>query len=230
MKNFFKKFAKKETWIWFALSFIYIIPLVLIFDQATKWLFKLLLEENQAVTVIPGFFFFRLQFNTGASWSFLADWGIWGRIILLLISLAMSGLIMFFFIRKFKTLNTLYRVGLTLMAGGAMGNLIDRALYWQAIVGHDGVIDWISFHIPYYAFSKGEWSYYRFPTFNIADSALVIGAIVLLVAVIIDLIVDARKKAKAGEYKYSPKELAKMEKEKSVNQTEEKADAKDNNK
>ena len=104
------------------------------------------------------------------------------------------------------------------MAGGAIGNLIDRALYWQAIVGHDGVIDFLSFHIPYYDFNASKWTYYLFPTFNVADSALTIGVIVLLVAVIIEMVQESIKKAKQGEYKYSPKELEarkKAEQEKS---------------
>ncbi len=222
MKEFFKKFTKKETWKWIFLSFIWVIPLSIIIDFGTKWLFNsiLTLDDTPGVQVIPGFFYLALRHNIGAAWSFsfIPD-EFWGRMILLAISLIMSGVLLFFFIKKFKSLNTLYRIGLTLMAGGAIGNLIDRAFYWKAIVGHDGVIDFLSFYVPYLDFSTGKFVT-PFPTFNIADSCLTIGAVVLVVAVVIETIKDIIKKQKAGEYKYSPKELKEMEKtkEQSVNE------------
>ena len=229
MKEFFASLKTKEGWKRVALSFAYIIPLVIIVDLITKWVMNLSIPhewiqtasgeylKSDPVTVIPNFFYFSLEHNPGAAWSFLANLGVWGRIILLTISIVMSGVLLYFYIRKFKTLNTLYRIGLTLMAGGAMGNLIDRAFYWRGLGGPNGVIDFLSFHLWYP--SKNGWTYYIFPTFNIADSALVIGSIVLLVAVIIEMIKDAIEKAKKGEYKYSPKELEKMKKEEESSQT-----------
>ncbi len=222
MKNFFKKLGTKEFWKWFALSFIYVPFIAVVLDASTKWIANLTLKgvSFPGQQVIPGFAYFWLQYNTGASWSFLANLGVWGRIILLAVSIIMSAVLLFFFISKFKVLNTLYRLGLTLMAGGAIGNLIDRALYWEAIVGHDGVIDFLSFHIPYYHIADGKWTYYLFPTFNVADSCLTIGTIVLLVAVVIDLVKDSIAKAKRGEYKYSPKELEKMRAEQEAKEKE----------
>ncbi len=216
MKEFFKSLKTKEGWLRVFMSFAWIIPLVLIIDLSTKWIMKLALSNNGGTifpgkAVIPNFFYLWLQFNTGAAWSFLdglnGDFP-WGRIILLFISIAMSVVLMFFYIKKFKSLNTLYRIGLTMMAAGAMGNLVDRLFYWEPLVGHDGVIDFLSFHLWYP--KNGGWTYYPFPTFNIADSSLVIGAIVLLVAVIIEMVVEAIEKGKNGEYKYSPKEMEKM--------------------
>ena len=214
MKKFFALLGKKETWKWFFFSFIWVIPTFVVADLVSKWVcnWTLTLNSFPGVQIIPNFFYLMLQYNTGASWSLLADLGIWGRIILLVISLTMSAVLLYFFISKFKTLNIVYRIGLTLMAAGALGNLIDRALYWNAIVGHDGVIDFLSFHLWYYDFAHGNWTYYLFPTFNVADSCLTVGAITLLVIVIIDMVKEAIRKNKAGEYKYSPKELEEMKK------------------
>ena len=215
MKKFFALLGKKETWKWFFFSFIWIIPTFIILDLITKWVanFTLELDAYPGAQVIPNFFYFRLQYNIGASWSFLANVPQpWGRLILLTISLVMSGVLLYFFIAKFKNLNIVYRIGLTLMTAGAMGNLVDRALYWNAIVGHDGVIDFLSFHLWYYDFAHGNWTYYLFPTFNVADSCLTVGAITLLVIVIIDMIKEAIRKNKAGEYSHSPKELEEMKK------------------
>ena len=219
MKKFFALLGKKETWKWFFFSFIWVIPTFVILDLATKWIFNSTLTLNAfpGTQVIPNFFYLMLQYNTGASWSLLANLGVWGRIILLAISLIMSGVLLYFFIAKFKTLNIVYRIGLTLMTAGAMGNLIDRALYWEAIVGHDGVIDFLSFHLWYFNFVDKVWTYYLFPTFNVADSCLTVGAGVLLTIVIIDLIKDAIRKNKEGEFSISPKDRAAMEK---ANETE----------
>ena len=114
-------------------------------------------------------------------------------------------------------MNGWYKAGFCLMIPGALGNLIDRAFYWEGTVGFNGVIDFIRIFPKIFT-----------PTFNFADTALVAGAIVLLVAVIIDMIKDAKEKAARGEYRYSPKELEERNK-KLGNQSVNEQDAKDNN-
>ena len=96
------------------------------------------------------------------------------------------------------------------MIAGAFGNLIDRAFYWPKTTGFDGVIDWIIFKF-------GSW---EFAMFNIADSCLVIGIIVVIVKMVVDEIIAARDKAKRGEFKYSPEQLEKMNKEQENNHEE----------
>ena len=79
-----------------------------------------------------------------------------------------------------------------------------RPRWRRYITGFDGVIDWIIFKF-------GSW---EFAMFNIADSCLVIGIIVFIIAMIIDEVKEVKARAKRGEYKYSPEELEKIEKEK----------------
>ena len=122
----------------------------------------------------------------------------------MLISLIMTGAFIAYYIVQYKKMTTIYRVALALMIAGGFGNLIDRAFYWPSITGFDGVIDWIIFKF-------GTW---EFAMFNIADSCLVIGIIVVLIAIIIDEVKAVKEKAKRGEYKYSPEQLEKMNKEK----------------
>ena len=137
--------------------------------------------------------------NNGAAFSLLAG----NRVLLLLISLVMSAGFIFFYVKEFKKLNTMYRIALALMITGAVGNLIDRAFYWPNTTGFDGVIDWILFVF---------WGY-EFAMFNIADSCLVIGIVLILIEMLIEGINEAKKKAKRGEYKYSPEELEKQKKD-----------------
>ena len=99
-------------------------------------------------------------------------------------------------------------ISLMLMIGGAVGNLIDRAFYWESIVGFDGVIDFLDFEF-------GKLGH--FATFNIADAALVIGVLLLIVIMIIEMIKESKEKAKRGEYDYSPEQLEQMNKDKDGN-------------
>ena len=81
-----------------------------------------------------------------------------------------------FYFKNGAKMKLFMRLALALMIGGAFGNLIDRAFYWHSIVGFSGVIDFLSFEF---------WGW-RFATFNIADSALVVGTILLIVSLLIE--------------------------------------------
>ena len=222
IKSFFNRLTTKEFWLSVFHSLVWLMILMFVLDIASKWVvennYYNWAENNpgfvgsNGIPLINGFLYVYLTHNTGAGWSFLANWGVGGRIVLLLISVIMSGALTFIYIKKYKSLNNWYKVGLALMIPGAVGNLVDRALYWGQNGAPNGVIDWISFH----------FGNYVFPTFNIADASLVVGAIVLIIALVIDLIKEARQKALDGEYSISPKEREKLEKEKS--QVEEKVD------
>ena len=208
--EFFKKVFTKENLMKFFRTYIWLMVLLFVIDIVTKWVVfnhfgvEAMVDgrrsDTGAIPVINGFCYIGGSINNGAAFSMLAG----NRILLLLISLVMTGLFIAYYVSQYKKLETTYKVGLALMISGAFGNLIDRAFYWPSITGFDGVIDWIIFKF-------GSW---EFAMFNIADSCLVIGIIVVVIKMIVDEIKAAREKAKRGEFKYSPEELEKMNNEK----------------
>lgn len=130
---------------------------VILLDQLTKlWVLNTFVP-GEFVTVTP-FFNLVLVFNPGAAFSFLADHAGWQRWFFTLIALAISGWILW----QLRSLRpaTLYSFGLALIMGGALGNLIDRL--WLGMV-----IDFIDLHV-------AGW---HWPAFNVADSAVCIGAV-----------------------------------------------------
>lgn len=140
---------------------------IIVLDQLTKYLCNTQLAYNQPLQVIPGFDLL-LVYNTGAAFSFLADMGGWQRWILAGISLLVSAGIAVWLARLQKQ-QVMLGFALTLVLGGALGNLYDRV-----VLGH--VIDFISVY-------AGSW---RFATFNIADSAISIGAVLLALDVFVN--------------------------------------------
>lgn len=141
---------------WFAL-----VLLVIILDQSTKQLALGALQPYQAQPVLP-FLNVTLAFNSGAAFSFLNDAGGWQKWFLTVFALLMSGVLSLW----------LYRVplskratacGVSLILGGALGNLIDR-------FHHGFVVDFIELY----------YRQYHWPVFNIADSAICIGAVLLV--------------------------------------------------
>ena len=208
--EFFKKTFSKENLKKFFRTYIWLMVLLFVIDIVTKWVvfnhfgINAMIEgrrsDSGAIPVINNFCYIGGSINNGAAFSLFAG----RRVPLLLISLIMTGAFIAYYIVQFKKLNTIYRIALALMIAGGFGNLIDRAFYWPSITGFDGVIDWIIFKF-------GSW---EFAMFNIADSCLVIGIIVFIIAMIIDEVKEVKARAKRGEYKYSPEELEKIEKEK----------------
>lgn len=193
-------------------SFAWIALLVFVLDITSKWIVQTHLGLYEEVVVIKDFFSITLSHNEGAAWS-LGD-GL--RPLWIVVSVVLTGGLIFYFVKQYKKLSYLYRIAICLMIGGAFGNLIDRAFYWEKTVGFNGVIDWLSFRL---------FNSYDFPSFNIADSALVIGVILLLVTMVVELILDAIKKNKEGAYSLKPKDYeAKKEAEEAENK--EKEDAK----
>ena len=135
--------------------------LLVMLDQASKLAVLRLLEPYQTIPLVPGFNL-TLAFNRGASFSFLADAGGWQRWLFSGISLAASVIIVIL-LRRTPPADRLNGLGLSLVLGGAVGNLIDRL--W---LGH--VVDF--FDVYYRA--------WHFPAFNIADSAITVGAALLV--------------------------------------------------
>jgi signal peptidase II len=135
--------------------------LLVMLDQASKLAVLRLLEPHQTIPVVPGFNL-TLAFNRGASFSFLADAGGWQRWLFSGISLAASVIIVIL-LRRTPPADRLNGLGLSLVLSGAVGNLIDRL--W---LGH--VVDFLD------VYYRG----WHFPAFNIADSAISIGAALLV--------------------------------------------------
>ena len=143
-------------WLWLSL-------LVVVLDQASKQIAEAQLTPHQAVNLLP-YFDWYLTYNTGAAFSFLADAGGWQRWLFTAIAIIMSVLIVQW-VRKLPAEDTLAAISLSLILGGAIGNLIDR-IY----LGH--VIDYIQIWL----------GAYPFPAFNIADAAISVGAVLLILS------------------------------------------------
>ena len=199
--TFFKKTFTTKNWIKFYFSFVWLAIVIFAIDIATKWIIKnALVYEGSTIVLIPNFLNITLVFNNGASFGMGSSGDVGWKILWLIISIVMSAIIIIYYVKKYKTLRTWVRVALMLMAAGAIGNLIDRAFYWTNLVGFSGVIDWISF------------SFFP-PVFNIADSSLVIGVIILLIILIVDSIKEMKEKDKRGEYDLKPVDYEKKMKE-----------------
>ncbi|MDI9469208.1 MAG: signal peptidase II [Bacillota bacterium] len=125
-----------------------------VLDQLSKRLAAGALAGGRQIELIPRFLYLTYGENRGAAWSFLAnhDWGIH-----LLSAVSFLAALLFIFWLRRET-DSLRRLALALVLSGTVGNLIDR-------VGRGYVVDFIDVH----------FGSYRFPTFNIADSLLVVG-------------------------------------------------------
>lgn len=144
---------------WYLLSLV-----VIILDQWTKWLAETNLTFLEPVPVIEPFLNWTLAYNYGAAFSFLADAGGWQKWFFAGLALLMS-LFLIGYLAKAPRQAKLLSLGLALVLGGAVGNLIDRLLH-----GH--VIDFIHVH---YA---DIWHY---PIFNIADIGISIGVLLIVI-------------------------------------------------
>jgi signal peptidase II len=141
---------------WFGLALI-----ILLFDQLTKLLVLQTIAYGQIVPITP-FFNLTLLFNKGAAFSFLANESGWQHYFFL--SIAIGAALFILIMLKRHAHQRLFSFALALILGGAIGNAIDRVLY-----GH--VVDFLDVYIQ-------QW---HWPAFNIADSAICIGAVLLLI-------------------------------------------------
>lgn len=188
---------------WFFKSYIWLMVLVFVADITSKWIVQNNVPEGHYINVIPNFFDITLSHNLGAAFSIGADGNIAMRIMWICISVILSAALIFYYVKSYKTIKGWHKVAIALMIAGAVGNMIDRAFYWKAIVGFDGVIDWLSF----------LFGTYRFATFNIADSSLVVGVAILIIIIVVDLVKDGIKKGKEGAYKLTPEQYEAKQKE-----------------
>jgi signal peptidase II len=150
--NYFSDPAMRK-WLGLALA-------VIVFDHLSKiWVYATL-DYQEAIPVLP-FFSLVLVHNTGAAFSFLADAGGWQRWFFIAIGVIATVIIVRLLKRHAREPRLAFSLALVL--GGALGNVIDRA-----VLGH--VVDFLYFH--YHGFG---W-----PAFNVADSAITVGATLLI--------------------------------------------------
>lgn len=143
----------------------YIVALIIILiDQITKWLVVVNMEIGQRITIIEDFFYLLSHRNSGAAWGILQGQMIFFYIVTVIV---MVGVV--YYMQKYAKNNKMLAIGLSLILGGAIGNFIDRLLRQE-------VVDFASFIIVNY----------NFPIFNVADSALTIGVILVIIATFIE--------------------------------------------
>lgn len=137
-------------WLWLS-------GVVLILDQCSKLIADSLLHFNRPVQLVP-FLDLHKVYNPGAAFSFLSDASGWQRWFFVGLTLFVS-LVLVVWLRRLQAGQERLALALALILGGAAGNLIDRVVYGY-------VIDFIDL---YY----GDW---HWPVFNVADSAITLGA------------------------------------------------------
>lgn len=144
-----------SNWLW--LSFF-----VVLLDQATKALVIGAVKLQDSIELLPILDIVYLE-NTGAAFSIFAQASGWQRWFFITLALGVSVVLMVW-LRRIRSDQTFLAVGLSLVLGGALGNVIDRVM-------HGYVVDFIFFH----------WRSWYFPAFNVADTAISIGAGCLLI-------------------------------------------------
>ena len=143
------------VWLWLGIALI-----TLILDQLTKIAVVGAFQLGEALPITSFFNLVRVH-NPGAAFSFLADAGGWQRWFFTGLGVVAAGVMVY--LLRMHAGQTLFCLALSLLLGGAVGNVIDRLLYSY-------VIDFLDF---YY----GTW---HFPAFNVADSAITVGAGLLI--------------------------------------------------
>ena len=142
--------------------FLIVIPSLslLLLDQITKWVVLRTLDIHQSVTVVSGFFNLVHVRNRGMAFGFLNRPGSDLSFYFLVFATVAAILVLVFWAIKLKQEEYRMLPGLSLILGGALGNLVDRVRLHE-------VIDFLDFHI----------GHYHWPAFNVADSAITVGTI-----------------------------------------------------
>lgn len=137
-----------------------IAAVIAVTDQVTKAVVEGWIERGDVIPV-TGFFNLLIAYNSGAAFSFLAGAGGWQRWFFIVIAVVAAGVMSWLLYRHRD--ERLFCTGLSLILGGALGNLWDRI-----VLGH--VVDFLDFHL-------GGW---HWPAFNVADSGITVGAALLI--------------------------------------------------
>ena len=144
-----------KNWRWFAIA-----AAIVVADQVAKWAVLGSFAPGER-RVLTGFFNLVLVFNKGAAFSFLADAPGWKTPLFVVFSLVAAVIVSVLLFRSPG--RPMFYAGLALILGGALGNVIDRLRFGQ-------VVDFLDFH------AMG----WHWPAFNVADSAITVGAALLI--------------------------------------------------
>ncbi len=173
---------------WGMLKWLWLTAVVLVLDQVTKQWSDAALSLYQAESLFP-YLNLYLAYNEGAAFSFLSSAGGWQRWFFTTIALVVS-VVLVIWLKGLKSHERVSAVGLALILSGALGNVIDRILF-----GH--VIDFIQFYypanscLPGFAYLPGQTgSVCVWPAFNVADSAISIGAGLLIFMALREMYLD----------------------------------------
>ncbi|MEM7402271.1 MAG: signal peptidase II [Pseudomonadota bacterium] len=159
------------------LKWLWLTAIVVILDQVSKQVAVNMLAMHDPQAFLP-FFNFTLTYNKGAAFSFLSTAGGWQRWFFTILAIAVS-IFIFFWLKKLTNKEKLLACSLALILGGAIGNVIDRSLYGYVI----DFIDW------FYPSTEGCLPFFfsihsitcHWPTFNLADSAIFLGATLMII-------------------------------------------------
>jgi len=156
--------------------FIYyaIAAVVVLLDQLTKWLVVKNMQLGEEISIIDPYIALFSHRNRGAAWGML-EGQMW---LFYIVTIIVIGGIVYYFHKEAKGL-PIFGVSLMLLLGGAIGNFIDRLVNGE-------VVDFISVLIPVVN--------YNFPIFNIADAALTVGVVTLIIHVLLDEKKNKQKK------------------------------------
>ncbi len=163
---------------------VILLIVLIVLDQVSKNFYRQLYLNNGQTTVIDGFFYLTYTVNTGAAWSFLSDVS-WAQTFFKILTSVSLVLFVLMYLYAFKRKYKWMQYSLTFVVGGTIGNFIDRLI-------SNGVVDFLSFVF-------GE---YHFPVFNLADTFLVVGVIMLIIHFLL-LDENALFKKKDGNEKIS---------------------------
>jgi signal peptidase II len=151
--------------MWFLATFVIVYPL----DQLTKRWIVASFHYGENLTVIPGLFDLTHVRNPGGAFSLFAGGTSEYRLAFFLVTGAIAVSLLVVFYRRLPPDALLSAAALGSILGGALGNLTDRVVYGE-------VIDWLDFYL----------GSYTWPTFNVADSCIVVGVCVLILEVFLD--------------------------------------------
>lgn len=143
----------------------YLLALLMIaIDQFTKWIVVANMELRESIPIIKDFLYITSHRNSGAAWGILSGQMTFFYIVTVIVIIAIV-----YYMQKYARTNKWIGISLGLILGGAIGNFIDRLL-------HQEVVDFIDVY----------FGSYSFPIFNVADSSLVIGVIIMGIIILID--------------------------------------------
>ena len=144
-----------QRWLWLAAA-------IVVVDQLSKFAILRSLSFGERIAVVPGLFDLTLVYNGGAAFSFLAGASGWQRWFFTGLGIAAAIFIVWLLARHGS--QRLFAFALALILGGAIGNVIDR-------VAHGQVVDFLLVY----------WQRFHWPAFNVADSAITVGAALLII-------------------------------------------------